>query len=112
MSTPRSVLIAAFTIPYLICCLVHLPNTRIIRLGLLPLGLASAAYLTATIHTSNGCKSQHALTHESLPCAVFSLLIVHYAVSPASYQSTRAEDVKLLSADIQLQLWSTLGYRY
>jgi hypothetical protein len=46
--TPISVVTAAYLIPYIICYLVHLSNTQVVRLALLPLGLASTAWLILT----------------------------------------------------------------
>jgi hypothetical protein len=54
--TPTPVVTTAFLIPYIISYLVHLPNTHVIRLALLPFGLASAAWLTLTFQADEGRK--------------------------------------------------------
>lgn len=47
---PTWVWAGTFAIPYLIAYLVHFPGTRLIRLGLFPLGVVCAGWLVMTIH--------------------------------------------------------------
>lgn len=42
--TPTPVVFAAFFLPWLLCYLVHLPGTRMYRIGLLPPSLMAAAW--------------------------------------------------------------------
>ncbi|ORX35112.1 hypothetical protein BD324DRAFT_652826 [Kockovaella imperatae] len=47
--TPIWVTFLAFSVPYSICYLVHLPNTRLLRMGLWPIGIMAFMWTTLTI---------------------------------------------------------------
>ena len=53
-NTPTPVIVAAFVVPYAIAYLVHLPNTRFIRIGMYPIGLLAFVWVAATIRIERG----------------------------------------------------------
>lgn len=79
---PSAVIWATFVVPFVIAYLVHLPNTRVIRIGLYPLAVGCMAWGIATIQSGRGMSGFSCeilgsrIRNESILCHSFSELTV------------------------------------